>query len=338
MLAQIGAIPGVSSVSLSRQGLLSGSGTHGSVKIPGHPPPADEGRFKDTGKDLEWNVPSVSQVGPRFFETLGMTIVRGRDFTPKDNQTGPRVAVINAAFARYYFGSDDPLGQYIDRGMEDGGLTQIVGVVKDAKAASVREETARTFYVPFLQDPGSWRETTFQVRTSGDPLSIVGPIRQEVQAIEPNLALFRVRTLSTQVDESLGQERLVTTLTSLFGVLALLLAGAGLFGILSYSVTQRTREIGIRMALGAERSCVLTMILRHGLMLTLIGVGIGLAAAFIATRYLASLDTILYGVTPRDPLTYAIAVAALLLVALLACLLPARRATKVDPMVALRYE
>jgi predicted permease len=338
MLARIGAIPGVSSVSLSRQGLLSGSGTNASVRIPGHPTPADEGQFKDTGNDLEWNVPSFSQVGPRFFETLGMTIVRGRDFTAKDNQTGPHVAIINEGFARYYFGPDNPVGQYIDRGIEDGGLIQIVGMVKDAKAASVREGTARAFYVPFLQDPGSWRETTFQVRTIGDPLSIVGPIRQEVQAIEPNLALFRVRTLSTQVDESLGQDRLVTTLTSLFGVLALMLAGAGLFGILSYSVTQRTREIGIRMALGAERSRVLTMILRHGMMLTLIGVGIGLAGAFIATRYLARMDTLLYGVTPHDPLTYAIAVGALVLVALLACLLPARRATEVDPMVALRYE
>ena len=338
MLTHIGAIPGVSSVSLSRQGLLSGSGTQGSVKIPGHPPPADEGRFKDTGNDLEWNAPSLSQVGPRFFETLGMTIVRGRDFTSQDNSSGPGVAVINEAFAHYYFGGDDPLGQYIDRGNENGGLTQIVGVVKDAKADSVREQTARTFYVPLLQDPGSWRETTFQVRTIGDPRTIVGPIRHEVQAIEPNLALFRVRTLATQVDESLGRERLVTTLASLFGVLALLLAGAGLFGILSYSVTQRTHEIGIRMALGAERRRVLTMIIKHGIMLTVIGLGLGLAAAFIATRYLASLDAILYGVTPRDPLTYAIAAAALMLVAALACLLPARRATRVDPLVALRYE
>jgi predicted permease len=338
MLAHIGAIPGVRSVSLSRQGLLSGSGTQGTVKIPGRPAPADEGGEKVTGNDLEWNVPAFSQVGPRFFETLGMTIIRGRDFTPKDSQSAPRVAVINEAFTRYYFGSDDPLGQYIDRGMEDGGLTQIVGVVKDAKAASVREQTARTFYVPFLQDPGSWRETTFQVRTIGDPASIAGPIRHEVQAIDSNLALFRVRTLAMQVDESLGQERLVTTLASLFGVLALLLAGAGLFGILSYSVSQRTREIGIRMALGAERSRVLTMILRHGMMLTLTGAGLGLAGAFMATRYLASLDTILYGVTPHDPLTYALAGAAMVLVALLACLLPARRATKINPMVALRYE
>jgi ABC-type antimicrobial peptide transport system permease subunit len=163
-------------------------------------------------------------------------------------------------------------------------------------------------------------------------------IRREINSINPNLAIFRVRTLEAQVDESLGQERLVTTLASLFGMLALVLASAGLFGLLSYSVNQRTREIGIRMALGADRGTVLLMILRQGLMLTLIGLGIGLAGALVATKYLESLETMLYGVTPRDPLTYLLAGAALMLVALAACLLPARRATKVDPLVALRYE
>ena len=338
MLERISAVPGVQSVSLSRQGLLSGSGTSGSIRVPGHQPPAGEGETKDTGNDLEWNVPNISQVGPRFFETLGMTIVRGRDFNEQDNESSQRVAVVNEAFARYYFGAEDPTGQYIDRQMEDGRLTQIVGVVKDAKAESVREQAPRQFYVPFLQDPGSWRETTFQVRTAGDPIESAAAIRREIQTINPNLALFGVRTLATQVDASLGQDRLVTTLAGFFGALALILAGAGLFGVLSYSVNQRTHEIGIRMALGAQHGRVLGMIIKQGTTLTLIGIGIGLTGAFIATKYFESLGTMLYGVTPRDPLTYVIAAAGLLVVALLACLLPARRATKVDPLVALRYE
>ncbi|HYW69735.1 MAG TPA: ABC transporter permease [Pyrinomonadaceae bacterium] len=338
MLERLGAIPGVQSVSLSRQGLLSGSGTQGSIKIPGHSAPAGEGEYRDTGNDLEWNVPSVSQVGPRFFETLGMTIVRGRDLGDQDNESAPRVAVINEAFARYYFGDEDPIGQYLDRETEDGRLTQIVGVVKDAKGKSVRSPAPREIYIPFLQDPGSWRETTFQVRTAGNPLSATGAVRHEIQTINPNLAPFRIRTLGAQVDESLGQDRLVTTLAGLFGALALILAGAGLFGVMSYSVSQRTREIGIRMALGAEHRRVLGMILKQGLALTLTGIGLGLIGAVIATKYFESLETMLYGVRPRDPLTYGIAAAGLILVALLACLLPARRATKVDPLVALRYE
>jgi len=338
MLERIVAIPGVQSATLSRQGLLSGGGTYGSIRIPGRPLPDGEGRSIEKGKDAEVNLPSLSQVGPRFFETLGMTLVRGRDFGPQDSIDAPWVAVVNETFARYYFGSDDPIGQYFDPGGPEGRLAQIVGIVKDAKARSVREQTQRAFYLPFLQNPGAWRETTFQVRTVGDPQEMVASIRREIHSINPNLAIFRVRTLEAQVDESLGQERLVTTLASLFGVLALVLASAGLFGVLSYSVNQRTREIGIRMALGADRGTVLSMILRQGLMLTLIGLGFGLAGALVATKYLESLETMLYGVTPRDPLTYLLAGAALVLAALAACLLPARRAAKVDPLVALRYE
>jgi len=335
MAEKIGAIPGVKSASFSRQGLLGGGGTYGSIRIPGHPLPADEGRELVKGKDIEPNLPSVSQVGPRFFETLGMTLVRGRDFGPQDTQEAPAVAVINETFARYYFGAEDPIGQYFDPGTQRGRLAQIVGVVRDAKAQSVREQTQRTYYVPFLQDPGAWRETTFQLRTLGDPLNLVTPVRSEIQSINPNLAIFRVRTLEAQVDESLGQERLVTTLASLFGVLAMVLASAGLFGLLSYSVNQRTQEIGIRMALGARAVDVLRLIVGSGMWLAAIGVVIGLAGAFGITRLMASL---LFGVSPTDLLTFVFVSAGLLIVALLACYLPARRAMKVDPLIALRYE
>jgi predicted permease len=335
MLERIGAVPGVTSASLARQGLLSGSGTQGSITVPGFTPPPQENQLSRSGDRVELDVPYLSQVGPNFFRTLGMTIVRGRDIGPHDNETSPKVAVVNEAFARYYFGSEDPIGRRFDRGAEDGGEVEIVGVVKDAKAESVKEQTPRTFYVPFLQDPSSWRETTFQVRTAGDPLAVVAAIRREVQSVEPNLPVFRIKTLEQQVDETLGQERLVATLASLFGVLALLLAGAGLYGVLSYSVSRRTREIGIRIALGAKRGDVLRFFIGQGMVLVMFGLGLGLAAAFALTRLISSL---LFGISNTDLVTFVVVALGMAIVGLCACYLPARRATKVDPLVALRSE
>ena len=334
MLERIGTVPGVQSVTLARQGLLSGGGTQGSVKVPGHTSPADENTFTDKGGEKEWNAPWFAQVGPRYFETLGMTLLRGRDFTAQDHETSMKVAVINEAFARYYFGNEDPLGQRFDRG-NDGGEVEIIGVVKDAKANSIQERTPRTFYVPFLQDPGAWRETTFQIRTAGEPTNLAGAVRSVVQEIEPNLSLFRIRTLAAQVDESIGQERLATTLASLFGLLALLLTCAGLYGVLSYSVSQRSSEIGIRMALGAQNGDVLRLVIGQGMRLVAPGILLGLAGAFGAMRWIASF---LYEVEAVDWPTYGLIAALLLVVALLACWIPARRATNVDPLVALRSE
>ncbi|HEV8366343.1 MAG TPA: ABC transporter permease [Pyrinomonadaceae bacterium] len=335
MLDRIAVVPGVRSVSLSRQGLLSGGGTQGSIKVPDGIPHAEENTVTNVNGELEANMPYFGQVGPRFFETLGMSIIRGRDFNQQDNETAPKVAVINEAFARYYFGDQNPIGRIFDRGKGDGGLVEIVGLVKDAKAASIREQTPRTFYVPFLQDQSSWRETTFQVRTNLDPLTIASTIRRELQAVDPNLPIFRVRTLEDQVDESLGRERLVTTLASLFGALALVLASLGLYGVMSYSVTQSTREIGIRMALGARGVDVLRLVVKNGMTLTAVGLALGLVGAFALTRLISSL---LFEVTPTDPVTFVSVSVFLCLIALLASYIPARRATKVDPLVALRYE
>jgi predicted permease len=335
ILSRVTSVPGVKSASLGRQGLLSGGGTQGSIKVPGRTPRAEEDQYREVNGERELNAPYLGQVGPRYFETLGMKILRGRDFSDQDNESARKVAVVNEAFARYYFDNDNPIGRFFDRGEQNGGLVEVVGLIKDAKATNIREQTPPTFYVPFLQDQSSWRETVFEVRTSADPLNVTAAVRRELQAIDPHLPAFRFRTLEDQVDESLGQERLVTTLASLFGALALVLASLGLYGVISYSVTQSTNEIGIRMALGARRLDVVRLVLKNGMSLTLVGIALGLLGAFGLTRLIRGL---LFDVTPTDPLTFIVVPLVLCVVALFACYLPARRATKVDALVALKYE
>jgi predicted permease len=237
---------------------------------------------------------------------------------------------VNEAFARYYFGEADPIGQRFGYNAA-GDESEVVGVVKDTKHSSLREQVQPAFYGPGFGQ----RDTTFQLRTAADSARIIAAVRQAAHDIDANLPLYNIKTLATQVDESLVQERLISALSSFFGLLSLLLAGIGLYGILAYAVSQRTREIGIRIALGARPGAVLRMVLRQGLILTLLGVGIGLAASLCATRLLASQ---LYDTTPTDPVTFVAVPIMLMTVALLACLVPARRATNVDPLTAIRQE
>jgi predicted permease len=238
--------------------------------------------------------------------------------------------IVNEAFARYYFGEEDPIGQRFGYN-EAGDSHEIVGIVKDARQSNLRETAHPTWYgVGF----GQWA-TTFQLRTAADPTRIIAAVRQAAREIDPNLPLYNIKTLAARVDESLAQERLISALSGFFGLLSLLLAAIGLYGILAYAVSRRTREIGIRIALGARPGAVLRMVLLQGLILTLLGVGIGLAASFAATRLLESQ---LFGVTPTDLVTFVLAPILLLTVALLAGLVPARRATNVDPLIAIRQE
>jgi predicted permease len=255
--------------------------------------------------------------------------------TAQDDENAPRVAVVNETFARYYFGDEDPIGRRFGRDSNDSGRIEIVGVVKDAKYNSLREPAPRTFYIPYRQDSTSWRETTFQIRTAAEPTGVIAAVRQTAREIDANLPLFNIKTLAKQVDESLAQERLIGAVSSFFGLLALLLAAIGLYGIMAYAVSQRTHEIGVRMALGAHRGAVLRMVLRQGMKLVLIGTGLGLAASLAVTRVI---ERQLFDVTPTDPVTFIGAPILLLIVALAACFAPARRATKVDPLVALRCE
>jgi predicted permease len=335
LLERFKTIPGVRSASLGSDGLLGEGGklNIGSLHIHGRPARPNENPLLSPGSGGARKNEFVSGVGPEYFETVGMTILRGRSFTARDidRESGQKVMIVNEAFARYYFGEADPIGQRLGFTAEKSDEFEIVGVVNDTRNSSLRQPARPGFYNPTF----GRGVTTFQLRTAADPTRIITAVRQGAREIDANLPLFNIKTLATQVDESLLQERLISALSSFFGLLSLLLAGIGLYGILAYAVSQRTREIGIRIALGARPGAVLRMVLRQGLILTLLGVGIGLAASLGATRLLASQ---LFDVTPTDPVTFVVASILLLMVALLACLVPARRATNVDPLIAIRQE
>jgi predicted permease len=325
ILERVKSTPDVRAVSLSRYGelTLGGLATR-EISVPGYVPPSNE--TPEVKMDL---------VGPNFFRTMGMVLPRGRDFTPQDGENGRKVAVINETVARRYFGDADPIGRHITLSDTPGDV-ELIGVVTDAKYQSLREHDVAMVFLPFLQfPPDHLPRMTYEVRSSGNPASVVAAIRKEIQAIDSNVPIYDFKTLGEQTTQSLMPERLVATLASLFGLLALALACVGLYGIMSHSVARRTQEIGIRMALGAHKPKVLTLVVGQGMLPALIGVGVGLVGASGVTRILSSL---LYGVSATDPITFIVVSLMLIGVSFAACYIPARRAAKVDPMVALRYE
>jgi predicted permease len=274
------------------------------------------------------------QVYPDSFATLGMPLLAGRDFTPQDNQQSQVVAIINESMARRFFGGGNPLGRRIRHSYDPGLNMEVVGVVKDTKYRSLREQVGPMLYLPFYQ-VGGQGQMTLVVRTAGDPTAVAAAVQREARALDNAMPVFAVETVATQVEASISQERLVATLSGVFGLLALSLACIGLYGILSYTVTQRTREIGTRLALGARPQDVLRLVFRDALWLVLVGMGIGGPAAVAATRLISSQ---FFGVKGTDLFTIFSAGMILLAVAALASYLPARKATKVDPMAALRHE
>lgn len=325
---RVAAVPGVESVSIAydhplQSNWLDSFAIEGRVSDPAN---ADSANFMPVGAD--------------YFNTVGVQAVSGRTFTPQDDADHPGVAVVNEAFVRHYFPNENPLGRRIRPGppgrIWDGQkLTsfEIVGVVRDVKFDGLAAASEPAYYLPATQSP--LNDMTILVRTKSDPQSIVAGLRQAVWSIDPNQPISNVNTLEQIVSESIAQPRLNMLLMMLFGGLALLLSAVGIYGLLSYAVTQRTQELGIRMALGANVTDVLKLVLKQGMFLALVGEAIGLAGAFALTRLMRGL---LFGVTPTDTTIFAGVVVVLTLTALLACYLPARRATKVDPLVALRYE
>ncbi len=288
------------------------------------------------------SIPIVSfvQVTPGYFRAMGIPILKGRPFSEQDNSDqSPKVVIINATLARRFFPEVDPIGRGICMGEDPskGPWLTVVGVVGDAALESLTDPRFPQVFSPHAQgvEGGLSGNMELAVRTSSDPLSLAAMVRDQVHQLDKDQSVADIRTLAQVVNASLAQPRLNTLLLAAFAALAVLLAATGLYGVMAYSVAQRTREIGIRMALGAERQDVLRLVVKHALVLTLIGVGVGLVAASALTHFLSSM---LYGVKPIDPLTFGIVSLTLAAVALLASYIPARRATKVDPITALRYE
>jgi predicted permease len=324
---RVQALPGVKSATVSSYIPLSLNYNSRNIFVEGQP--AERGE----------NVPTAmnASAGPRYFETMGTPIVQGREFNDRDQAKTEQVVIVNETFVRRLLpnvsSSAEAIGKRIAFGSAAGPYVQIVGVAKDGKYFNITEDPRAFIWTPMSQDYQSSGILT--VRTEGNPESLLGTVRKEVQAIDPNLPLFDVKTLTEHMRFALFPPRIAATVLGVFGLVALLLSAIGIYGITSYTVAQRTHEIGIRLALGAQLSDVLKLVLSHGLKLTLIGAALGLFGAYLATRAITS---VLYGVSATDPFTFVFVSLLLIGVALLACYVPSRRATKVDPLVALRNE
>jgi putative ABC transport system permease protein len=322
VVEQIRALAGVESAGAVRGLPLSGNGGSTSFVLPdrAEPPAGSEYRAQFNTSDIY------------YFETLGVPLLKGRAFTEQDTAESTPVVLINKTMAERYWPNDDPIGKQVSF-LEPKKTATIIGVIGDVKQFGLDDETASQIYAPFAQAPFIF--ATLAIRTQTDPMSMAGAVRSAVWSVDKDQPMWKIRTMESLMENSVGQRRFIMYLLAGFSTLAMLLAAIGIYGVLAYSVTQRRHEIGVRMALGAERRDIFKIVVGQGMILTSIGIAVGLAAAFGVTRFLSSL---LFGVDPQDMLTFAALSLLLALVALLACFIPARRATRVDPMVALRYE
>jgi len=325
----LASLPGVVSTAIAYDHPLQTNWTE-SFEIEGRVTPSD-GRAPSA---------NFNPISPDYFKTVGTPLISGRQFTALDDHAHPEVAIVNEAFVRTYLPNERVLGQRIKTNQppriwrdDRYGTVEIVGVVRDVKSSGLKAATEPTYYLPAAQAP--LQDMTLLIRTSNDPTSIVSAVQRAVWTIDPNQAISNVSTLEEIVSESVAQPRFNMFLMAMFGFLALLLAVVGIYGLLSYAVTQRRQELGIRLALGANRKDVLKLVLRQGMTLALIGQAAGLIGAFALTRVMRGL---LFGIGPTDSNTFISVAIVSTVVAFVACYLPARRATKVDPLVALRFE
>jgi putative ABC transport system permease protein len=322
---RLAALPGVESASATTDIMLRKLATSAGFTIENRPQDPSE---------LALELP-FDRVQPNYFQTMGIQLLRGRAFTAQDTRDNLRVTIVNETFVKRYFPNEDPVGKRFTFGSV-GPNTRwftIVGVVRDSKRQGLDQPVRIESWMPLAQMPSGSMDVV--LRTKGDPLALSNAVREAVWSLDRDLPISKIQTMEQVLSERVAQRRLNMLLLGLFALVALILAAVGIYGVMNYSVTQRTNEIGIRMALGAQTDAVLRLIVRQGMTLVLVGVVIGLATTFAMTRLMA---TLLFGVSATDPITF-VAIAALLIgVALVACWIPARRATKVDPMVALRYE
>jgi predicted permease len=316
------SIHGVRAVSAALVSPLSGTLWLYSVDVPGYP-----------ARPNEVPMTYMNAIGPAYFATIGEPLVRGREFTRRDREGAPYVAVVNEQFAKKFWPGRDPIGQRFKAAALDGNETEVIGVVRDSIYRDVREARQEILYVPLLQ--GDFGSATLHLRVSGDPAPVFNQLRAQARAADRAVPLYGMRTLNAQIGETLSTERMLATVSTILGALAIVLAMVGLYSVLANAVAQRAREIGIRMALGAARTQVIGMVMRDTLRMVFVGVLVGIPVSLAASRWIASF---LYGVEAQDPLTY-IAIAGLVVAAGLAAAYgPSRRASRVDPIVVLRYD
>jgi putative ABC transport system permease protein len=299
---------------------LSGQGNDMPFVVEGRPPVTRD----------QMPLADFRRVNQSYLNAMRIPLLRGRQFTEQEVRETAKVLIVSKQLVDTAFPNEDALGKRLITGFK-GEPYEIIGIAGDLLHQSLGGPTTPAMYFPMRQSG----RMNLVVRTKGDPMSIAGSLRNAVHAIDPDQPVSAMRPMTEWLDSSVTPSRSLTTLFGLFAALAMILAATGIYGVMSYSVAQRTHEIGVRMALGARRADVLKLVVGQGMLLTLIGVAIGLLAAYGLTRVMA---TLLFGVTARDPITFAVVAALLTTVALVACLVPARRATKVDPLVALRYE
>lgn len=328
MLTRLRTLPGVEQAAFVAPMPFSGGNVGSDFRIEGRPQPAP-------GDEPTANNRSVSE---EYFQSMRIALLKGRYFTEQDKRGGVGAAIINQTLAQRYFQNEEPVGKHISHigaNQNDGDPEQweIVGVVNDVHHSSLTKAATPEIYLPYRQN--SWGWGNFIVRTNGNPAALADAFRREIRSADKTVPLTDVRPLTEAISETVTQPRFYTLLFGLFGALGLVLTMSGVYGVISYTVSQRTQEIGIRMALGASRQNVVRLVLMQGLALSVLGVTVGLAVSFAISRVIVSL---LFGVTPTDLVTFALATTVLLIAALLASYVPARRATRVDPLVALRYE
>ena len=322
LLAKLGATPGVRNAAMVQRLPMIG-GYVLSFDVRGRP------------KAKPGEEPSANHrvISPDYFKAMGIPILRGRGFTPEDTATGMKVALVDEAFVKRHFPNENPIGQGLDIGNGTDGFYEIVGVAGEVRDTGLQSAPEPTMYVPYTQDVFStmW----IVARADGDPAQLAGPAREVVRSLDRTLPAYSMNPLSTVISSSIAQQRFSMMLLAGFALIALFLAAVGLYGVVAYSVSQRTREIGLRMAIGAEPGQVLRMVVGGGMKLAIAGVVIGLAGAIALSHFVT---TLLFDVTPGDPISYAATALVLLAIAALACYVPARKAMKVDPLLAMQGE